>query len=97
MDVFFDIENLRSGVNWETALFREIEKRDILYLCWSHFAQKSRWVDAEWRYALKQKGKECIEPVPLEPPEVCPPPEELKEKHFNDKLLYIINSMSKDE
>lgn len=92
MDVFFDVESLRSGEDWESALRSEIANRDILFLCWSHFAQQSHWVDAEWRYALARKGIECIEPIPLEPPDLCPPPEELKRKHFNDKLLYIINA-----
>lgn len=92
MDVFFDVESLRSGDDWEKVLHQEIEKRDILFLCWSHFARESKWVDAEWRYALEKKGIDFIEPVPIEPPEVCPPPEELSRKHFNDKLLYIINS-----
>lgn len=91
LDVFFDVENLRSGEDWEETLHGEIEKRDVLFLCWSHFARESKWVDAEWRYALEKKGQECIEPVPLESPDTCPPPEELSRKHFNDKLLYIIN------
>ena len=92
MDVFFDVDSLRSGEDWEKALQHEIEQRDILFLCWSHFARQSKWVDAEWRYALSHKGIECIEPIPIEPPGVCPPPDELKSKHFNDKLLYIINA-----
>ena len=92
MDIFFDVESLRSGDDWESALWTEIDKRDILFLCWSHFAKESKWVDAEWRYALSNKGVDCIEPVPIDPPGVCPPPEELNKKHFNDKLLYIINS-----
>lgn len=92
MDVFFDVESLRSGEDWEKALYREIERRDVLFLCWSHFARESKWVNAEWRYALQQKGAEGIEPVPIESPNICPPPEELRHKHFNDKLLYVINS-----
>lgn len=92
MDVFFDVDSLRSGEDWEKALHHEIEARDILFLCWSHFARQSKWVDAEWRYALSHKGIECIEPIPIEPPGICPPPDELKSKHFNDKLLYIINA-----
>ena len=59
---------------------------------WSRYARASKWVDAEWRYALKQKGADYIEPVPIDPPGSCPPPDELSRKHFNDKLLYIINS-----
>lgn len=92
MDIFFDVDSLRSGEDWERALHYEIEKRDTLFLCWSHNARASKWVDAEWRYAMDCKGADCIEPVPLDPPNLCPPPEELSQKHFNDKLLYIINS-----
>lgn len=96
MDIFFDVESLRSGENWEKALYHEIEKRDILFLFWSQFSRESKWVDAEWRYAMANKGIECIEPVPIDPPSVCPPPAELVQKHFNDKLLYIINEKGAD-
>lgn len=95
MDLFFDVESLRSGENWEKALFREIEKRDILYLCWSHHAKNSEWVDKEWRYAYSQKGIDGIEPMPIELPEECPPPQELSGKHWNDKLLYLIGHLNK--
>lgn len=77
------------------ALFREIEKRDILYLCWSHHAKNSEWVDKEWRYAYSQKGIDGIEPMPIELPEECPPPQELSGKHWNDKLLYLISHLNK--
>ncbi len=92
LDIFFDIESLRSGEDWETALRTEIEKRDVLFLCWSRAASQSRWVDMEWRYALDNKGQDAIEPVPIDSPDVCPPPAELSSKHFNDKLLYIIKA-----
>ena len=92
MDIFFDVDNLNSGDDWKCALYQEIDKRDVLFLCWSHFARQSEWVNKEWRYALAHKGLECIEPVPIDPPSVCPPPEELSKKHFNDKLLYIIHA-----
>lgn len=92
LDVFFDVDSLRSGDDWELALHEEIERRDVLFLCWSHFARESKWVNEEWRYAFEKKGIDGIEPVPIESPDVCPPPEELRKKHFNDKLLYIINA-----
>lgn len=91
MDIFFDVNSLRSGDDWEATLRREVERRDILFLCWSKHASTSPWVDMEWRYALQNKGIECIEPIPIDPPDVCPPPQELQSKHFNDSLLYIIN------
>ena len=87
MDIFFDVENLRSGEDWEKALRCEIEKRDVLFLCWSNFAKQSEWVEKEWRYALVNKGIDSIEPIPLVSPVECPPPEELKSKHFNDRAL----------
>lgn len=74
MDIFFDIESLRSGQKWEEALKSEISNRDILFLCWSKFARDSKWVDMEWRYALESKGEDCIEPIPIDSPDVCPPP-----------------------
>lgn len=87
MDIFFDVESLRSGEYWEAALRREIEKRDILFLCWSNNAKNSEWVQKEWQYALTNKGLDSIEPIPLVSPAECPPPEELKSKHFNDRTL----------
>ena len=89
MDIFFDVTTLRSGEDWEDTLFREILSRDILFLCWSQNARSSPWVEQEWHYALEHKGIQCIEPIPLEPPDLCPPPAELSQKHFNDSLLYI--------
>ena len=87
MDIFFDVESLRSGEDWERALRAEIERRDVLFLCWSLAASRSEWVNREWHYAMEYKGIEAIEPVPIDPPDVCPPPGELKSKHFNDRVL----------
>lgn len=94
MDIFFDVESLRSGESWEDTLWSEIDRRDTLFLCWSRNAAESPWVDREWKYCYEQKGAEAIEPIPLEPPSSCPPPEELKKKHFNDRLLYLIKAES---
>ncbi len=88
LDIFFDVETLKTGESWEHILRAEIDKRDVLYLCWSQLAKESEWVDMEWRYALKQKGLEGIEPIPLALPKDCPPPEELKGKHFGARELY---------
>lgn len=91
LDVFLDVEKLRRNDNWEKVLYKEIDARDVLYLCWSSHASKSEWVDKEWRYAFSKKGEDSIEAFPIEPQEKCPPPPEvLKDKHFNDILLYIL-------
>lgn len=92
LDVFFDVESLRTGQHWKQALMDEISARDVLYLCWSQSAKLSPWVDFEWRYALDQKGLDYIEPVSIDPPELCEPPAELSDLHFNNRLLYIINA-----
>lgn len=92
LDVFMDVDRLLSGELWENALKKEIANRDIFYLCWSISARESRVVEMEWRYALNHRGIEYIEPVPIDPPNICPPPDELSSKHFNDRLLYLIKS-----
>lgn len=92
MDIFLDVENLRSGQVWSEVLESEIASRDVLFLCWSKYARASEWVDREWRYALKTKGEDGIEPIPIDPPNSCPPPIELQQKHFNDKMLFIIQA-----
>lgn len=90
MDIFFDVETLRSGADWEKTLYGEIERRDVLYLCWSRSASGSDWVRREWQYAYETKGVDCIEPIPIDPPDECPPPTQLAGKHFNDRLLYLM-------
>lgn len=87
INIFFDIDNLRSGEHWQSVIQREIDTHDYLMLCWSRYAKESQWVDKEWRYAYETKGEEYIEPIPLENPVYCPPPLELANKHFNDKYI----------
>lgn len=97
MDIFFDVESLRSGADWESTLYSEIERRDVLYLCWSHNSRASLWVKREWEHAYETKGIDSIEPIPLEPPDECPPPPKLAGKHFNDRCLYLIRALEQHE
>lgn len=90
LDVFFDVMSLRTGQDWRQTLKEEIDGSDVLYLCWSRSASESKWVDFEWRCAFERLGPSGIEPVAIEPPELCPPPPELRDKHFNDPLVYIV-------
>jgi TIR domain/Protein kinase domain len=92
MDVFLDVVNLRSGQDWERAIYHEIDTCDGFFLFWSHNAAQSSWVEHEWRYALKQHGLEFISPLALEDPRLTQPPAELKSMHFNDMLLAFIHS-----
>lgn len=95
IDVFLDVARLRSGDNWREALQQELIGRDVLYLFWSEAASRSRWVDWEWRCALKQHGIRLIDPVPLVSPEVVPPPPGLALLlHFNDWILAFMTNQS---
>ena len=47
-------------------------------------------IEREWKYFLGKKGIDCIEPLPIDPPDICPPPYELRNKYFNDRMLYLI-------
>jgi len=88
LDIFLDVKSLRSGDKFKEKLFQTIITRDIFYLFWSKAASKSKWVDWEWRCAFENRGIEFIDPVPLIPPDVVPPPSELsRELHFNDWVL----------
>ena len=89
LEIFFDVVSLRSGNRWEERLKSEILERDVLYLFWSRAARASRWVDKEWRTAYRARGLDGVEPVPLEPPDVSPPPPELSSLHFGDSTLQI--------
>ncbi len=92
MDLFFDVESLRRGEHWESRLYQEIAKRDLFYLFWSQNAAASEWVQKELQYAMVQKTADYIEPIPLEGPESCPPPQCLLDKHFNDWTLRYLNN-----
>src|SRR5262249_11110863 len=64
--VFLDIIDLRSGSGWEDALYEQIDTSDCFFLFWSSNAAQSSWVEREWRYALKRRGLDFINPLPLE-------------------------------
>jgi hypothetical protein len=88
--VFVDVAALRSGQKWEQELSQRVSDADVFYLFWCRHASKSEWVSKEWHWALQAKGENFIDPIPLETPELAPPPKELAAKHFNDPLLASI-------
>lgn len=90
LDVFLDVLSLRAGQHWQEELKQHVPTKDVFYLFWSHHAAKSDWVNIEWRFALDKRGLHYIDPVPLEDIEQAPPPEELKELHFNDSYVAYI-------
>jgi hypothetical protein len=88
--VFVDVAALRSGQKWEQELSQRVSDADVFYLFWCRHASKSEWVSKEWHWALQARGENFIDPIPLETPELAPPPQELAAKHFNDPLLAFI-------
>lgn len=89
LDVFLDVLSLRAGIAWKERLVEEIESRDTFFLFWSRSARASQWVDFEWRSALRARGPDFIDPVPLETPDLAPPPDELAQRHFGDWTLQL--------
>jgi molecular chaperone DnaK len=93
LNIFVDVHSLRSGQHWEQELWERIPASDVFYLFWSTNAKRSAWVEKEWRCALSSHGADFIDPIPLEPPDLAPPPPELCGMHFNDwQLAYLRNS-----
>lgn len=89
LNVFMARADLRPNEDWEARLHEEIRQRDRFLLFWSRAARDSEWVGREWRLALRLKGKEAIQIRPLETVTQAPPPDELKDLHFDDPLIYI--------
>lgn len=95
INVFQDFKSLKAGEDWEGKLFQKIPESDLFLLFWSSNAQKSKWVEKEWKYALKnQKANPMhapdIIPILIEGPPPIQPPKQLKHLHFNDPNLYFI-------
>lgn len=89
VEVFLDLVTLRSGDDWESQLKDKIRSSDVLFLFWSKWARESVEVEREWRLALDEKGLSFIKPVPLQSPDVAPPPVELQSLHFNNLYLHL--------
>jgi len=71
---------------------KKILDSDLFLLFWSTAASNSTWVKKELKFALKNRGLDFIQPIPLEDPSSVPPPKELESKHFNDLCLIALKS-----
>ena len=96
LDVFLDVLRLRSGEDWERRIEDEITSWDVFFLFWSLAASRSFWVEKEWRMAMVSRGVDFIDPVPLVPASVAPPPIELSRLHFNDWTLALQSRRSSE-
>ena len=83
LDVFLDVDDLRSGQLWEKELFRRIECAKIFQMFWSENYSQSENCRVEWEYALKQNKEEgYIRPVYWRKPLFPSPPAELNKFNF---------------
>jgi hypothetical protein len=94
---FQDLLTLEPGDEWEKLLYDYIDKSDVFFLFWSKAAAESEWVKREVEYAIKRRADKNLPdpeiiPVIIEGPPPAAPPKELGELHFNDKLIYFINT-----
>ena len=87
---------MEPGERWEKQLYRQIDGCDLFLLFWSQAAKDSEWVKREVGYALGL-GAKCpqIRPVVIEGPPVPPPWDELKQLHFDDRLLSLLATASR--
>jgi hypothetical protein len=93
IDVFLDNLSIRPGERWKPTLDTEIRKRDVFWLFWSRNAKDSEWVEWEWRTALASKSLAGIQPHPLEPAEIAPPPKELSDLQFGAMYEWYISNL----
>lgn len=86
--LFIDLDDLRSGAMWRAELFKCIDSSDLFQLFWSKSSRNSKYVEIEWKHALRAqeiKGSRFIRPVYWEKP-IPKIPNELTEinfKHFD--------------
>jgi serine/threonine protein kinase len=97
IEFFQDLLSLDPGQRWERELFREIDRCDVFYLFWSSAAKKSEWVLKEVDYAMARNGGDEqkppeILPVVIEGPPPVEPPSELAHLHFNDRMIYFMQT-----
>ena len=91
MKFWLDKQSLDAGDLWRDEIRQAIDISDILLLFWSVSASRSGEVEKEWRYGLERNGLSFIAPVPLDPPDQCPPPEALS------ALNFTVRSFSRNE
>jgi hypothetical protein len=97
IDFFQDVLDLDPGERWEQALYKHIDDADLFLLFWSSAALASKWVRKELDYAAQRKHANAeadpdIVPVIIEGPPPAAPPEGYENLHFNDRLIYFMQS-----
>jgi len=87
LDVFMDCLDLTPNESWQRELESVIASKDVFLLFWSVNAMRSKWVQWEYETAKATRGLQQIRPMPLDDPELAPPPPELGHLHFRDRYM----------
>ena len=82
VSVFTDFNGLRGNEQSKKQIFQVIDSSEVLYLFWSKHAERSTWIEQEWRYGMQKKGVGFIDLVPLVDPNKAPPPLELADQRL---------------
>jgi hypothetical protein len=88
-DVFMDCLDLTPNEDWKHELERVIPSKEAFLLFWSANARSSASVAWELDYARATKGVDWIRPMPIDDPEIAPPPGFLQHLQFRDKYLIV--------
>jgi len=87
LDIFQDCLDLRPNAAFQPQLEAQIRARDVFLLFWSRNAAASPWVRWEYQTACETKNLNAILSMPLEDPELAPPPAELADRHLRDRFM----------
>jgi hypothetical protein len=87
ISIFMDCLDLTPNAEWQRELEQVIPSKGAFLLFWSVNSMKSAWVAWEINLAESARGLDYIRPMPLDGPDVAPPPEKLNHLHFSDRYL----------
>ena len=87
LDVFMDCLDVAPNEGRLRELERIIPAKDTFLLFWSVNAKASKWVAWELHVAETTKGLAYVRPMPIDDPDVAPPPDQLKHLQFRDRYL----------
>lgn len=87
MDIFLDVENLRSGAMRETRLFEEIQNCNICFCSGRTTLRSQTGWTRSGALPSPARDRQVLSLYPLESPSMYPPPDKLKCRHFDDWTL----------
>ncbi|MBL8325240.1 MAG: TIR domain-containing protein [Rubrivivax sp.] len=91
--IFQDCLDLRPNEAFKPQLAEAIARTDRFLLFWSRHAAASPWVQWELDTAVTSKGVDHVVPMPLEDPELAPPPSHWQHEHMRDRYLLVRHAM----